>query len=619
MSGTWKALLDEKMSRRSLLGGAAAAAGAAALPIDLLRAEAPPADVSLTDAVRARTPGHRTPPFKPIQPTTADALVLPEGYRFDVVRMYGDEVAPGLPYGYNNDFVAYMPIDGIDGTSSDDGLLWVNHENPFPLLLHGNPRPPKTPEQIEIERMSVGGSIFRVRRGADGRWRLAQDPRNRRITANTPCRLTGPAAGSAAVHGATMVEGSVANCSGGVTPWGTILTCEENFQDYRPANRYGWGERFIEEHHGWVTEIDPYNPTYVPQKRTAMGRFRHENVAITVAPSGRVVAYMGDDKIDSCVYKFVSAEAAPPAPLRGARTGAPGAAPPAPLRGAVPPNSGGDGALGADRVETPDVQQHSNAPPKLGGQRGAAARGGRVDVLEHGKLYAADFGNGRWLLLDYDSQPALRDAKKADGTPLFRDQADVLTDARSAALLIGATPADRPEDLEVHPHTGHVYISLTNNQAHSNYHGQIVRIKESGDDPESLTFDWDFFAVGGPQSGFSSPDNLVFDVHGNLWMCTDISGSRLNRGIHEFQGNNSLFFFATEGPDAGRAYQFASGPNDCELCGPSWTPDGKTLFLSVQHPGSNSRSLDTLTSHWPLGGNETPRPAVVAITGFPGW
>ena len=112
---------------------------------------------------------------------------------------------------------------------------------------------------------------------------------------------------------------------------------------------------------------------------------------------------------------------------------------------------------------------------------------------------------------------------------------------------------------------------------------------------------------------------VLFDVHGNLWMCTDISGSRLNRGIHEFQGNNALFFFATEGPEAGVAYQFASGPNDCELCGPSWTPDGKTLFLSVQHPGSNTRSLDALTSHWPLGGTEVPRPAVIAITGFPGW
>ena len=242
--------------------------------------------------------------------------------------------------------------------------------------------------------------------------------------------------------------------------------------------------------------------------------------------------------------------------------------------------------------------------------------------MESGKLYAADFQNGKWLLLDYDAQKALQDAvNPADKSKkLFAGQADVLFDARAAALTIKATPVDRPEDIEIHPLTGHVYVALTNNSLHGNFHGQIVRLIETDNNPEALTFEWDFFAVGGPQSGFSSPDNLIFDPHGNLWMVTDMSSSRAGKGIYAFQGNNSMFFFATEGAAAGKAVQFASGPVECELTGPAWTPDGTTMFLSVQHPGEESPSLDKLTSHWPnLQGDPMPRPGVVAITGFPGW
>ncbi|HZG65528.1 MAG TPA: alkaline phosphatase PhoX, partial [Herpetosiphonaceae bacterium] len=237
-----------------------------------------------------------------------------------------------------------------------------------------------------------------------------------------------------------------------------------------------------------------------------------------------------------------------------------------------------------------------------------------------GKLYAADFQSGKWLLVDYDAQQALKDAKKSDGSALFTSQADVLLDAKAAALAIRATPVDRPEDIEIHPLTGHVYIALTNNARHGNFHGQIIRFVEANSDPEAMAFDWDFLAVGGPQSGFSSPDNLVFDPYGNLWMVTDISSSRVGTGIYKFQGNNAMFFFNTEGPNAGKAVQFASGPNECELTGPAWTPDGTTMFLSIQHPGEESEALDKLTSHWPnLNGDPIPRPGVVAITGFPGW
>lgn len=552
----WHRLLNERLSRRGMIASAAGAGAALLLPLPLRHVEG-------RAPVRGRNRSTE-PPFEPIRPTDADELVLPPGFRYDVIRMYGDEIAPGLPYGYNNDFLAYLPIDFLEGgDSSRDGLLWVNHENPSPLFLHGNRRAPKTAEQIAIERMSVGGSIFRVSRADDDRWAFRNDAHNRRVTANTPCILTGPAAGSDAVGGARMVIGSVANCSGGVTPWGTALSCEENYQDYRPppppdGSGYGWGEDFPETHHGWVVEHDVFDPEHTPRKHTAMGRFRHENVALTIAPSGQVVGYMGDDKRDCCVYKFVS-----------------------------------------DGVYVP-------------GDRAANMR-----LLEAGKLYAADFGDGRWILLDHETQPRLREVR--EGRRNFRHQADVLTHVHDAAMRLGATPVDRPEDLEVHPHTGHVYISLTNNSLHGNYHGQIVRIMEMGDDPAAEEFRWDFFAVGGPQSGFSSPDNLLFDVYGNLWMATDVARVDLNRGIHDFLGNNSIFFFATEGAQAGRAYQFASGPTHCEMAGPWFTPDGTTMFLSVQHPGEGTRDLSNPTSHWPRGGDALPSPAVVAITGFPGW
>lgn len=558
----WHRLLEARLSRRAALKGSLAAAGAAALPLDLRMAVPRRAAPVAGNAVPAAL---TRPPFRPIRPTTADDVVLPRGYRYNVVRIYGDEIAPGQPFGYNADYIGYFPIDLLEGgRSSVDGLLTVNHEYTNPLLQHGYTGGPKSAQQIRIERESVGLSVFRVQRQRDGRWAFVPDGHNRRVTGYTTCRLTGPAAGSSAVFGATEVTGSVGNCSGGMTPWGTVLSCEENVDEYGApvTTSFGGGwDNYTKEHNGWVVELDPFNPNDVPRKHTAMGRFRHENVAVMVSPSGRVVCYMGDDKNDSCVYKFVT-------------------------EGAYDPRN----------------------------------REANLRLLERGKLYAADFANGKWLLLDYASQRALREATKSDGSPLFRDQADVLADARAAALALKATPVDRPEDIEIHPLTGHVYIALTNNTAHGNFHGQIVRLIETDHNPEALTFDWEFFAVGGPQSGFSSPDNLIFDPYGNLWMVTDISSSRVGKGIYRFQGNNAMFFFATEGPDAGKAYQFASGPVECEMTGPMWTPDGTTLFLAIQHPGEESPSLNELTSHWPnLNGDPLPRPGVIAITGFPGW
>ncbi len=571
----WHDLLEARINRRMLFKGAAVAgvAGAvSALPINLRTAEAE----SQEKGAEAVAEQAARLPFEPIQPGAEDDIVLPKGFKYDLIAAWGDDIG-GAEFGYNADWTGFYPIDllekGFDlkrvnagflptGVSSVDGILVVNHEYPNPLFQSGGTYKggaSKTTRTLINEKKAVGMSVIRVQRGKDGKWAMvAGDQYNRRIDATTPCVLTGPAA---ELDGGPNVVGSLANCSGGQTPWGTALSCEENFQDYpvkAPAG-YGWeAKTYGKRHYGWVVEVDPFDPKSTPRKHTAMGRFRHENVAIRVAADGTVVAYMGDDKADSCVYKFV-----------------------------------------ADKKLT---------DPK--------DRAGNLSILESGKLYAADFATGTWKLLDYDSQTALKEAKDSKGQLLFKSQAEVLADARAAALALKATPMDRPEDIEIHPKDGSVYIALTNNTGHGNFHGQIVRLVEADNNPAAENFDWSIFAVGGPQSGFSSPDNMVFDDDGNLWMVTDVSSSRLNKGIYKFMGNNAMFMFRTEGPDAGVAYRFATGPVECEMTGPTWTPDGSTLFLSVQHPGEESPSLDELTSHWPDGGDKWPRPAVVAITGF---
>lgn len=555
-SSLWHRLLDMQITRRKTLGTAAAVA--ATLPISF--AEAQTVNHANNGAPVGVDPGKvnpRTlPPFRPIEPTTADTMTLPERYRWQVLAPYGEPfTADGRIMGYNHDFVGYFPIDQLEGgRSNTDALLTINHEYVNPLLMHGNTE--RTREQIEAEMRAVGVSVVRVRREKDG-WKVVPDARNRRLDALTEMELTGPVRGSAAVKGATMVRGTVGNCSGGQTPWGTLLTCEENVEGYTRA----WPNSGYEAlHQGWVTEIDPFDPTWTPKKRTGMGRFRHENVALTVAKDGRVVAYMGDDAQDSCVYKFVS-------------------------RGKYDP----------------------------------ANRNASRDLLADGDLYVANFGNGTWLLLDHDRNAKLKEVKGTDGKPLFANQADVLADARASALAIGGTPVDRPEDIEIHPRTGEVYVALTNNSKHGNFFGQIIKFREDQDDWAAQKFLWEVFAYGGPQSGFASPDNLVFDPYGNLWMVTDNSDIGANP-IKDFHGNNAMFFFPTEGPNRGRAYRFAVGPVDAELTGPVWSPDGKTLFLAVQHPGEDSESLDKLRSTFAAKpGTQIPRPTLVAIEGFPGW
>ncbi len=355
----WHQLLDARVSRWVALKGSLAASAASLLPLNVQVAQATStaSGSGVLAANRAAVAPNTRPPFRPINPTTVDDLVLPRGYRYNVVRVYGDDIAAGQPFGYNADYIAYLPLDMLDGgRSSTDGLLWVNHEYPNPLMQHGNVQGPKTAEQIAIERTSVGGSIFRVQRERNGMWTFVQDSRNRRISGFTPPRLTGPIAGSAFAQGAVDVTGTVGNCSGGLTPWGTVLSCEENVNDYgapleQGGTGYRWDQSYVKEHNWYIVEVDPFNPRDTPRKHTAMGRFRHENAAVMISPTGRVVVYMGDDKADACVFKFVT-------------------------YGAVDPSN----------------------------------RDANLRLLETGKLHAADFQNGKWVLLDYETQAALQNA-----------------------------------------------------------------------------------------------------------------------------------------------------------------------------------------------------------------
>ena len=553
----WHRLLETKLTRRSAIGSAAVTAAAVTLPVTLSEAQAAANNGAPVVAdPRERISPHSVPTFRPIAPTNADTVTVPAGYRTQILAPWGEAFTEdGRTIGFNHDFVGYFPIDMLEGgQSSTEALLTINHEYVNALFVGGNTKE-RTAKQIQAEMREVGVSVVRVKK--EGReWKVVMDPRNRRIDAFTDIELTGPVRGTPVVKGATTVKGTVGNCSGGQTPWGTLLTCEENVDGYQKA----WaGSGYEMMHQGWVTEIDPFDPAWTPKKRTGMGRFRHENAAVTLAADGRVVAYMGDDMQDSCIYKFIS-------------------------RGKYDP----------------------------------ANRAANRDLLADGDLYVANFGNGSWVLLDYDKNKKLQDAKNGD-KPLFTSQAEVLADARAAALAVGGTPVDRPEDIEVHPRNKDVYAALTNNSKHGNFFGQIVKWTEKDGDAAAMTFVWGIFAYGGPQSGFASPDNLVFDAYGNLWMVTDNSDLGTNP-IKAFHGNNAMFFFPTEGPNMGKAYRFAVGPVEAEMTGPVFSPDGKTLFVAIQHPGEDTEDINNPTSTFAAKpGTKIPRPTLVAIEGFPGW
>ncbi len=500
--------------------------------------------------------------FDPIEPSDADELVLPKGFSYKIIRKWGDKISDTASFGFNNDYIAYLPIDMLSGGySSEDGLLLINHEYPSPLFINGYTEndfrsgKKKSAEEIKREKRSVGFSIFRIKKDR-GEWQFIDDTKfNRRVDAMSEIRFSGAAAGSPELRGKFVSAGTLANCSGGVTPWGTVLSAEENYQDYYTSRNlweYRWNdseEDFNINEFGWVVEVDPFDRYSIPVKRTSLGRFRHENVAMAISKNGRAVAYMGDDKINECVYKFVS----------------------------------------RDMVDLKD-------------------RSKNFGLLDDGDLYVADFEKGIWQLLDIAVRYELRNE--------FSSQAEVLVNCDRAAKLVGGTECNRPEDIEISPVDGSLFVSFTNNSKKNDYFGSIVRIAEDGNDYESTVFEWEVFATGGVASGFSCPDNLNFDNQGNLWVLCDVSEKKLNKAEQRPFKNNSLFMIPTQGENRGKAFRFAAGPVDSEMCGCCFTPDGRTMFLSVQHPGENTVSLENPTSRWPDGGGDIPRPAVVVISGF---
>lgn len=481
-------------------------------------------------------------PFTPLEPTDVDGLVLAKGFQYDILIRYGDAINPTEDFGTHNDFIAFLP----EAADEQAGILWVNHEYLNPLFVHGQiDIARKRLEHIHAEMDAVGGSVLRVRRDKKNRWRIdRKDPINRRVTARTEIPFAWPEP----IAGATKAVGTLANCAGGTTPWGTILTCEENYdmfygdRDFSKPDRpkisegsFGW-ERFYDyppEHYGWVVEVDPYQPK--AKKLVALGRFAHEAAAVEALPDQRCVVYMGDDKPDEHLYKFIAAD----------------------------PGS-----------------------------------------LERGKLYVANIAKGEWRLLDVEANPQLAAA--------FGTQTELLIRCREAAKMVGATPLNRPEDVEIDPITGDVFVCLTNNVLRRDLFGSILRLSEL-EGREGLRFKAQTFLAGGKDTGFSCPDNMAFDRKGNLWFTSDMSDSLMNRDFYLPFRNNGLFFVPMSGPNAGRAFQVASAPTAAELTGPCFSPNGDTLFLCVQHPGDNSPAIDQLTSRFPDG--HTPKSVVVAITG----
>jgi hypothetical protein len=594
--------------------------------------------VAATEAAaqgRGPTPmrgGPSTTTFPELRQQLAQTDAVAADHESHVVIRWGDPVLPDAPpfdpanvtaaaqamqFGYNNDFIAVLPM--APGTPlGTRGLLWANHEYTNTNLmfpdLGPNPREARariTPAQVAVEIAAHGGSLVEIQR-VEGRWRPVAAPRlNRRITAETPMRLSGPAAGhpllrTQADPTGTRVLGMLNNCAGGTTPWGTILTAEENFNFYfgganpdaaqaealrryglRPEGGYAWFRHVARfdmarepnepNRFGWVVEIDPYDPQSVPVKRTALGRFKHEGATYALTPDNRVVIYMGDDERFDYVYRFVTAR---------------------------PWN--------------------------------ATDRAANRDLLDEGTLSVARFdadGNVRWLPLVHGQGPLTA----ANG---FANQGDVLINTRRAADLLEATPMDRPEDVEANPATGRVYVMLTNNTRRTdaqvnaanpranNAHGHVVEIIPPGapgrPDHAAEAMRWGLFLRAGKpgqdagaeyhraisaEGWLSCPDNCAFDSKGRIWIATD--GAPTAAGIAD-----GVWVADTAGPGRALTRLFYQAPVGAEVCGPWITPDDATLFLAIQHPGEGGEShFEAPSTRWPdFAAGVPPRPSVIAIT-----
>ncbi|MFI6183926.1 PhoX family protein [Nonomuraea sp. NPDC051191] len=630
-----EALSRRGMLRAGALGALVAGVGVAgAVPAfaDEPGAEAETAAAPAAESLR----GRGGIAFTSVPPNKDDALRIPDGYNSSVVVRWGDPVLPGAPafdfdnqtadaqnkqFGYNCDYVTFFPM------GNNRGLLWVNHEyTDENLMFRGyTGGAAATEEQIRIALAAHGGSVVEIERAhGTGEWKLTTKGRrryNRRVTAQTPMRFSGPAAGSDLLRTAADPKGlapvgMLNNCSGGSTPWGTVLTAEENFDQYfvngdkvpeaqRPyISRYtittgtpASSRRFdrIEERFdlakhpneanrfGWIVEIDPFDPDSTPIKRTALGRFKHEAANTTLARDGRLVVYMGDDSRFEYIYKFVSKNRYIP---------------------------------GFDRHNRALLDEGTLYVAKFTGDSPAAEIDGSGKPPSDGLFD----GSGQWIPL------VSGDRSYVDGMTA----AEVLIYTRTAADKVGATKMDRPEDMERNPVTGGVYVALTNNSNRtaaqvdeanpraSNKHGHILEIAERRDDAGETTFAWSLPLICGDPNdpatyfaGFdktkvspiSCPDNVTFDADGNLWISTD--GNQLG-------SNDGLFVMPVRGSDRGHLRQFLTVPLGAETCGPLVTADQKSVFVAVQHPGElDGATPDNPASRWPDG--DQPRPSVAVV------
>ncbi len=641
-------ILDRHIGRRALLGGSTAAGLAGAVGLFA----APAADAQ--SYARGVGLGPRRTPrlehaFTPVEINRLDQISVPPGYTASAFLSWGTPITGDYPpfnpdggntgaqqeqqVGQHHDGMHYFPLaPGAIGNRA--GLFCVNHEYvqqdtllPNGPTLSGGVRTVEDEVRKEIAAHGVSVvEIFREQRSRE--WKVAKSRYNRRITGATPMEITGPVRGSKWVQtkyspNGTRVRGTLNNCGHGHTPWDTYLTCEENWAGYfvnkaaplpreharygvaTTAGRYRWEdipgdayERFnatpiagataSQDYRnepngfGWIVEIDPFGARSVPKKRTALGRFAHEGAWFAPATPGRpLVVYMGDDSQNEYIYKFVTRERYRPAQTDGS-------------------------------------------------------------CLDEGVLYVARFnddGSAEWIALDH-ANAAFRAAAAAKNV-VFENQADVLVNTRLAADVVGATKMDRPEWAAVHPVTSEVYFTLTNNAARTpantdsanprgpNPNGHIIRWRELGQRPEALRFNWDSFVLAGPEADsavlgassgdvpaldadnrFASPDGLWIDQFGTLWIQTDMSGNQLNIGPF---GNNAML---VADPDTGLIKRFFTGVPGCEVTGVISTPNGRTLFAGIQHPGEQGAVPPGAkwSSAWPDGGTARPRSSVVIVT-----
>jgi secreted PhoX family phosphatase len=617
-----------RFQRRDFLKGSAALIAMAALQ------PRPAAAASNAD-----TSENGTFHFTEVEAGVDEKHYVADGYDADVLIRWGDPLLPDAPafnpfaqsaaaqkrqFGYNSDYLGYIPMPGASNPSHH-GLLVVNHEyTNEELMFPGLGRQDlkdvgfvgMTADLVAIEMAAHGGSVVEVRR-ENGRWSVVSDSRYaRRIDASSPMEITGPAAGHSRLQTSTdpsgrYVSGVVNNCAGGITPWGTWLSCEENFHGYFmgaidkehpearnykrygvPARAYGWGkfhDRFDlskepnePNRFGWIVEIDPFDPQSVPKKRTALGRVKHEGAAGLINKDGRYVLYTGDDERFDYVYRFVTS-------------------------GKVAPTN----------------------------------RAANANLLDEGTLsvacYNAD-GSVDWLPLVHGAGPLTAENN-------FASQADVLIETRRAADLLGATKMDRPEDIEATPHAHKIYVILTNNSRRkadqvdpanpraNNKFGHIIEMTAPDGDHAADRFTWDILVqCGDPsiatvgatfnpatsQNGwFGMPDNCAVDNMGRLWIATDgNSSAKTGRA-------DGIWALETQGAMRATGKLFFRCPSGAEMCGPFFTPDDETLFVAVQHPGEGDEddasappaTFENPSTRWPdFKPDMPPRPSVLAIT-----